>query len=181
MIVTSQLILVLTAAILFYAAFDDFRHYKIRNEVVLALAGLYLVYAVLAGSWTNLAWNFGFATLLFLLMLFFYSMRLMGGGDLKLLTVAFLWVGPFCALPFAVCLFFFAGIHSLAAKFKLVESQVEGGRKKIAFAPSIAASLISVFIVGCLDDNMRSFAYGNFGIWIHRIIHELLPGIPNLQ
>jgi prepilin peptidase CpaA len=179
--VTSQLILVITVAVLFYAAVDDFRHYKIRNEVILVLAGLYLVYAILVGSWTNLAWNFGFAMLLFLLMLVLYSMRIMGGGDLKLLTVAFLWVGPFCALPFAVFLFFFAGIHSLAAKFKLIEFRVEGGRKAIAFAPSIAAALISVFMVGCLDDNMRSFAYGNFGIWIHRIIHELLPGIPNLR
>jgi prepilin peptidase CpaA len=178
--ILSQLILVLTAAVLFYVAFTDLKHYKIRNEFILVLTGLFLLYVIIVGSWTTLVWNFGFATLLFLLMLFFYSMKLMGGGDLKLLTVAFLWVGPFCAMPFAVFLFFFAGIHSLAAKFKFVESRVEGEYKAIAFAPSIAAALIGVFMVGCLNDNMRSAVYGNFGMWLQHLIHELLPGIPNI-
>ena len=94
---------------------------------------------------------FGFAALLFLIMLYFYSMKLMGGGDLKLLTVAFLWVGPFCGLPFALFLLLFASVHVLAAKFKLVEAQIANGRKRLAFAPSIAAALIGVFMVGCLQ------------------------------
>ena len=104
----SQTVLILTGAVLFYAAFTDFRHYKIRNEVILVLVGLFLLYVLILGSWTTLAWNFGFAALAFLFMLYFYSMGLMGGGDLKLLTVALLWVGPFCATPFAILLFFFA-------------------------------------------------------------------------
>ena len=78
-------------------------------------------------------------------------MKLMGGGDLKLLTVAFLWVGPFCALPFALFLLLFSGIHILAVKFKLVEAQIANGRTHLAFAPSIAAALICVFMVGCLQ------------------------------
>jgi prepilin peptidase CpaA len=178
--IVSQTVLVLTAAVLFYAAFTDLKHYKIRNEVILVLAGLFLLYVIITNSWTTLVWNFGFAALLFLLMLYFYSMRLMGGGDLKLLTVAFLWVGPFCAVPFAVFLLFFAGIHSLAAKLKFVETRAEGKHSAIAFAPSIAAALISVFMVGCLNDNMRSVVYGNMGMWLLHLIHELLPGIPNI-
>ena len=84
-------------------------------------------------------------------MLYYYSMKLMGGGDLKLLTVAFLWVGPFCSLPFALFLLLFAGVHVLAVKFKLLEGQIVDGRTKLAFAPSIAAALISVFMAGCLQ------------------------------
>ena len=155
------MVLILTAAVLFYVAFTDFKHYKIRNEVILVLAGLFLLYVFILGSWTTLLWNFGFAALLFLVMLYFYSMRLMGGGDLKLLTVALLWVGPSCAAPFAVFLLFFAGIHTLAAKLKFVKTRVEGEHKEaIAFAPSIAAALISIFMVGCLNDSMRSVTYG---------------------
>jgi prepilin peptidase CpaA len=177
----SQIVLILTAAVLFYVAFTDFKHYKIRNEVILVLAGLFLLYVFITGSWTTLVWNFGFAALLFLFMLYFYSMRLMGGGDLKLLTVALLWVGPFCAAPFAVFLLFFAGVHTLAAKLKFVKSQVEGAEKMaIPFAPSIAAALISIFMVGCLNDSMRSAAYSSLGVWLHRLIRELLPGIPNV-
>jgi Flp pilus assembly protein protease CpaA len=84
-------------------------------------------------------------------MLYFYSMKLMGGGDLKLLTVALLWVGPFCALPFALFLLLFAGVHILAVKFKLAKAQLADGRTTLAFAPSIAAALICVFMVGCLQ------------------------------
>jgi Flp pilus assembly protein protease CpaA len=175
----SHIVVVLTGAVLFYVAFTDFKHYKIRNEVILVLAGLFLLYVLLVGSWTTLAWNFGFAALAFLFMLPFYSMGLMGGGDLKLLTVALLWVGPFCAVPFAVFLLIFASIHTLAAKLKFVKAQVENGSKqRIPFAPSVAAALISIFLVGCLSDNIRSDVYNTLGMWLHRLVRQVFPGMP---
>jgi len=149
--IASQVVLVLTAATLFYVALTDLKHYKIRNEVILVLTALFFLHVVLSGRWTILHWNLGFAALMFLIMLYFYSMKLMGGGDLKLLTIAFLWVGPFCALPFALFLLLFAGVHSLAVKFKLANAQLADGRTTLAFAPSIAAALICVFMVGCLQ------------------------------
>ena len=149
--IASQVVLVLTAATLFYVALTDLKHYKIRNEVILVLTALFFLHVVLSGRWTILHWNLGFAALLFLIMLYFYSMKLMGGGDLKLLTVALLWVGPFCALPFALFLLLFAGVHILAVKFKLAKAQLADGRTTLAFAPSIAAALICVFMVGCLQ------------------------------
>src|SRR5471030_944493 len=133
--VASQGVLIITAAVLFYVALADFKHYKIRNEVVLILAGLFFVHAVLSGRWTSLHWNLGFAALLFAIMLYYYSMKLMGGGDLKLLTVAFLWVGPFCALPFALFLLVFICIHIIAVKLKLVEARVASGLNWLPFAP----------------------------------------------
>jgi prepilin peptidase CpaA len=148
--VASQGVLVITAAVLFYVAFADFKHYKIRNEVVLVLAGLFFLHALLSGRWTSLQWNIGFAVLMFVIMLYYYSMKLMGGGDLKLLTVAFLWVGPFSALAFAIFLLVFVGIHILAAKFKWVDVQVVDNHKRIPFAPAIAAALIGVFMTGFL-------------------------------
>ena len=149
--IAAQVVLVLTAATLFYVALTDLKHYKIRNEVILVLTALFFLHVVLSGRWTILHWNLGFAALLFLTMLYFYSMKLMGGGDLKLLTVALLWVGPFCALPFALFLLLFAGVHILAVKFKLAKAQLADGRTTLAFAPSIAAALICVFMVGCLQ------------------------------
>jgi Flp pilus assembly protein protease CpaA len=148
--VTSQVVLILTAAVLFYVGLTDLKHYKIRNELIIVLTGLFFLHAFLSGRWTTLHWNFGFAALLFLIMLYYYSMKLMGGGDLKLLTVALLWVGPFCALPFALFLLLFICIHIFAVKLKLVEARVVGEKKWVAFAPSIAAALISVFMAGCL-------------------------------
>jgi prepilin peptidase CpaA len=171
-------VIILTGAVLFYVAFTDFKHYKIRNEVILVLAGLFLLYVFILGSWTTLAWNLGFAALAFLFMLAFYSMGLMGGGDLKLLTVALLWVGPFCAVPFAIFLLFFASIHTVAAKFKFVEVRVDnGGRQRIPFAPSVAAALITIFLVGCLNDSMRSAVYGGLGRSLYHLMRQILPGI----
>ena len=148
--IASQTVLILTGAVLFYVAFTDLKHYKIRNELILVLTGLFFLHAFLSGRWMTLPWNLGFAAILFLIMLYPYSMKMMGGGDLKLLTVAILWVGPFCALPFALFLLLFAGIHAFAVKFKLVEGKAVGKRRSVAFAPSVAAALISVFLIGCL-------------------------------
>jgi prepilin peptidase CpaA len=48
-----------------------------------------------------------FAALMFVVMLAFYSIGWLGGGDVKILTVAFLWTGSSGALPFAILLSFF--------------------------------------------------------------------------
>src|SRR5438445_5686858 len=112
----SPVVLVITAAALFYVALTDLKQFKIRNELVLVLAGLFVVHALLSGRWVSAHWNLAFAALMFCVMLYFYAQKLMGGGDVKILTVGFLWVGFGCALPFAVLLAVFAAVHVAAAK-----------------------------------------------------------------
>ena len=148
----SELVLIITAATLFYTAQNDLRHYKIRNELIFVLTALFFVHALVSGRWTSAHWNIVFALLMFIVMLFFYSHRLMGGGDVKLLSVAFLWVGIGCALPFALLLLLFVSIHTLAAKVGWADTQSAENdiRKRIPFAPSIAAALAGVFLLGCL-------------------------------
>jgi prepilin peptidase CpaA len=148
--IASQTVLILTAAVLFYAALTDLKHFKIHNELILVLTGLFFLHALLSNRWAALPWNLGFAAMLFLIMLVPYSMKMMGGGDLKLVTVALLWVGPFCALPFALFLLLFAATHAVAVRFKLVEGKAVGRRQSVAFAPSVSAALVSVFLFGCL-------------------------------
>ena len=179
--VLMQAVLILTAAILFYVAFTDLKHYKIRNDVILILAGLFFVYVALSGHWMTMFWNSVFAALLFFLMLYFYSRSLMGGGDLKLLTVAFLWVGPSCVVPFSLLLLLFVGIHVFGAKLKLVDiKQGEGQKKSIAFAPSIAAALIAIFMVGCLNSDPMLHAYHGFEMLGRQLIHYLYYLFPDL-
>jgi prepilin peptidase CpaA len=149
--VTSQIVLIITAAVLFYVALSDLRHYKIRNEFILVLTGLFFLHALLSGRWMTLYLNVGFAALLFFIMLYLYSIKWMGGGDLKLLTVAFLWVGPFCALPFAVFLLLFSNAQMLVEKFIWVKAKENNERKLMAFAPSVAAALIASFMAGCFS------------------------------
>jgi prepilin peptidase CpaA len=75
-----------------------------------------------------------------------------GGGDVKILAVAFLWTGLSGALPFAILLALFASAHGLAAKLGWVKSQITAaGRRRIAFAPSVAAALICTFMLRSLQ------------------------------
>src|SRR5262245_50164089 len=127
----SHVVLVITAAILFYVALTDFKKFKIRNELILVLAGLFAVHALLSGRWVSAHWNLAFAALMFGVMAYFYAQNWMGGGDVKILTLAFLWIGLGCAFPFAVLLAVFAGVHVAAAKFGWVEVQQIGDQKRI--------------------------------------------------
>lgn len=143
-------VLVVTAAVLLYAAIRDFRHYSISNLLVLTLTGLFLLHAILSGRWVTIYENVFFALLMFAFLLLCYARGWMGGGDVKLLTVAFLWVGVHCALVFALLLLLFASVHALAAKLKWVEARTVNGRMKIAFAPAVSAALLGSFAGGCL-------------------------------
>ena len=147
----SHVVLVITAAVLFYAALTDLKQFTIRNDLILVLVGLFVVHALLSGRWVFAHWNVTLAALMFCVMLYFYSQNLMGGGDVKILTVAFLWIGFNCALVFAVLLAVSSAVHVLAAKFKWVEVQQVGERKRIPLAPSVAAAMILCFVLGCLQ------------------------------
>ena len=148
--VASFFILFLAAATAIYAAYIDMRDFRIPNGLVLLLAGLFLLHAVLSGRWVEIHWNLALALLMFALMLLFYSRNWMGGGDVKILTVAFLWVGFRCAMPFAILLLLFSTIHVIAAKFNLVRVRMAGKRKQIAFAPTVAAAMASIFLLNCI-------------------------------
>jgi prepilin peptidase CpaA len=148
----ATVVLVIAASILFYAAWTDLKYFKIRNEVVLVLVVLFFAHALVSGRWSNIPWNIGFATLIFVFLVYFYSRNLVGGGDVKLLTVALLWTGIECALPFAVLLLIFAVIHTLATRLGWTHSlRLPGDEgERIPFAPAVAAALIGVFVLGCL-------------------------------
>jgi prepilin peptidase CpaA len=143
-------ILVLAAATLFWAALTDLREFKVRNELVAILACLYVAYALFSGGWASMPWNFGFALLMLIGGAYAYSLRQIGGGDLKLLTVAFLWTGPWRAAPFVVLLLIFTIIYYLAAKLGLAAAQRTPAGLRIPLAPSLAGALIGVFALGLI-------------------------------
>jgi prepilin peptidase CpaA len=147
---TACAVLLITAAWLVYGAVKDLRNYSVSNLFVLVLAGLFLLHAVVSGRWVTLHENIAFALLMFGLLLVCYWRGWMGGGDVKFLAVAFLWVGVRCALPFSLFLLVFALLHTAVIKLKWLEGRWVDGRLKIAFAPSVSAALIGSFALGCL-------------------------------
>ena len=135
---------------LFWVSLTDLREFKVRNELVVILAFLYLVYAFSSGTWVSMQWNLAFALLMLVGGTYAYSLQHIGGGDLKLLTVAFLWTGPWLALPFVILLLMFTIIYYVAAKsgFAIARRTPEGLR--IPLAPSLAGALIGVFALGLI-------------------------------
>jgi Flp pilus assembly protein protease CpaA len=86
----------------------------------------------------------------FALLCFAYAKHMLGGGDVKLLTVALLWTGKDGALTFSVLLLGFSAIHLLAVRMKVAQVAEAEKRAKIPYAPSIAAALIATFGLGYL-------------------------------
>jgi prepilin peptidase CpaA len=144
-------VLIITALVLLYVAFVDLKSFQIRNELILVLIGLWLVDIAITSRWSSAYWNIGFAALMLIVMAYFYHRQWMGGGDVKLAALAFLWTGIDCALIFALLLLGFALIHAACARLGWVRvGHTDSGAMRIAFAPSIAAALIGVFVLGCL-------------------------------
>jgi prepilin peptidase CpaA len=144
-------VLVITAGVLLYVALTDFKQFKIRNDMIIVLIGLFIIHACLSGRWVGAYWNLALATFMFAVTLFFYSFGWLGGGDVKILAVGFLWVGVACALIFAVLLSIFAMVHLAATKIGWAKVQQVGDHNRIPFAPSVAAALIVCFMLGCLE------------------------------
>jgi Flp pilus assembly protein protease CpaA len=147
----SQTILVISAGLLFYVALTDLKDYKVRNEFVALLMLLFFVHAFVSGRWALLPWNLAFAAAGFACLSYVYTWRVLGGGDVKLLTVALLWTGKDAALTFSILLLAFGIIHFIAVKFKFVSTITPDGPARIPYAPSIAAALIGTFVLGCLS------------------------------
>src|SRR5437879_5532317 len=103
----ATVVLAVTVAVLLYVAFIDLKHYKISNELILLLIGLFILHAFLSDRWTSAAWNLGLAAGVFLFLVYFYSRHWIGGGDIKILPVAFLWTGIECAFLFVLLLLVF--------------------------------------------------------------------------
>ena len=146
--IVSLWILVLTAVTLFWVALTDMREFKIRNELVVILGCLYVVYALVSGAWASMQWNFAFALLTLAGGIYAYSLQHIGGGDLKLLTVAFLWTGPWLAAPFVVLLLMFVVIYYVAAKLGFAAARRTSAGLRIPLAPSLAGALIAVVALG---------------------------------
>jgi prepilin peptidase CpaA len=137
-------------AVLLYVGFTDFRTFKIRNDVLLLLVALYVLLAIVSRPSIEIIENIVLAILIFAVLLWFFAQRVIGGGDVKLLSVACLWVGVHCALAFSVLLLVFLLLHLGAARMGWASTKPMAGRYAIPYAPSVAGALIGVILLGCV-------------------------------
>jgi Flp pilus assembly protein protease CpaA len=139
-----------TVALLCYIGVTDFRSFKIHNSSVLLLLVLYILYAIGGRSFDDILTDFLLALILFAVLLWLYSKGSIGGGDVKLVPVVCLWIGTHCALLFSLLLLLFVVLHLGAVRAGWTPTDPIAGRRTIPYAPSLAAALIGVIVLGCL-------------------------------
>ena len=75
------------------AAFEDFRHLRIRNDICIAVAALFIPFAFTL-SLHDVGMHVISAAIIFAVTATMFFMRLFGGGDAKLLAALALWFLP---------------------------------------------------------------------------------------
>jgi prepilin peptidase CpaA len=80
------------------AAVKDAREYRIPNTTVLCLVAAFIPYAAVQGSWMFLLWALAAGGVMFAVCAGMFAVRLVGGGDAKLIAAMALWT-QFAAMP----------------------------------------------------------------------------------
>lgn len=126
--------------VLAYVIVDDLLHFRIKNSVIILLGLLSFTHLLAQPNLNVLLWHSVFAVFGFGLLIIAYLRGLIGGGDTKLLAVAFFWTGHETALTYSIFMFLLTLGYWAGAKFGPLPSQSVGGRLKIPFGPSIAGA-----------------------------------------
>src|ERR1700754_2827323 len=109
----SQIVLLTAGAVLLTAAGEDFLDFVISNRLVLALTGLYPIYAFTAGDSADWVGGLLVGVAVLAVGLFLFTFNWIGGGDAKLLAAVSLWAGPSLILPFFLLTGFAGGVLAL--------------------------------------------------------------------
>lgn len=87
------------AATVIAAALSDVKRLIIPNRLCAVIAALYPAYALTAPVPVAYGWAAGVALVVFAVGAALFSMRLVGGGDVKFLTAVSLWAGAEHIVP----------------------------------------------------------------------------------
>lgn len=132
-----------------YIAYVDFRTFRIPNRALLLLLALYVLGSIFYVRLTGVIGDGLFAALVFAICLLFYSRNALGGGDVKFLPVAFLFIGVRDALPFCIFLFFFILMHYSAIRLGWARSRMIAGRHLMPYAPSVTGAFLATNSLIC--------------------------------
>ena len=97
------------------AMVSDVRDFEIPNSLPLLLLVAYPLTALIAGfSWQQILWAFSLSGLMLAIAIILFLLRIMGGGDGKLLAASVLWIGQERLWEFLFMTTFAGGVLALA-------------------------------------------------------------------
>ena len=109
-----SLVIFCFVVLLIWTAISDIRSFVIPNKLCLAIAGLYPVYVMTSTQTPDWPIAVAIAAGVFLIGTALFAFNLIGGGDVKLLSVTLLWAGPEFGVMFLVMTVLFGGALAIA-------------------------------------------------------------------
>ena len=102
------------AALLLWAAGEDFHRLTIPNWVSLSMIGLYPIHVLASPVPVNWPMAAAIASVTFAVGFFLFALKMVGGGDVKLLTATSLWADPALFPSFILLTTIAGGVIGLA-------------------------------------------------------------------
>jgi prepilin peptidase CpaA len=129
------------------AAFTDLRRRQIDNWLNAAIAcGAPLFWLVSQQTWVDIAFHIVIALLMFILLAGLFALRVMGGGDVKLLSALALWIEPVWFVQLLVVMSVLGGLLTLVIAVWHFASRRQG---RIAVPYGIAISFAGLWALAC--------------------------------
>lgn len=132
---------------LIYLSYIDILNYKIYNKSILIL---FLSFLILSPFYLNMRDIFErsiFAFAIFFILLLPFIKGLIGGGDIKLLAVVFLWIGIEQAIDFYLYLSLFTIFFILISIIGIIPKFKNNKKTYIPFGPAISCAAILNFLL----------------------------------
>lgn len=111
---TANLLVLIFPALVVYAAAMDVFTMRIANGISIALVLTFFIAALVAGlSLDQVVVHLGVGLAVLIANMLLFQLRLIGGGDAKLLSAASLWIGYGQLVPFIAYVTIFGGLLAL--------------------------------------------------------------------
>jgi prepilin peptidase CpaA len=135
------------AIALLVAAFTDLRSRHIGNWLNggIALAAPLFWWASGMTLWPEIALQLGVALGTFAVLAGLFALRVMGGGDVKLLSALALWIAPMLFLKLLIVMALLGGVLTLVFGARHV---IRRQREKLAIPYGVAIALAGLWVLG---------------------------------
>ncbi|WP_128892003.1 prepilin peptidase [Erythrobacter sp. HKB08] len=140
-------LLVALAIALLVAAFTDIRRRQIDNWLTgaIALAAPAFWWSSGLSLWPDVALQFAVAVGAFAVLAGLFALRMMGGGDVKLLTALALWIAPSLFLKLLIIMALVGGVLTVVmGSWHVMRRQ----RDKLAIPYGVAIAIGALWVLG---------------------------------
>ena len=131
-------IVLLYAYCICYAIVSDIRELRVPNWIPIALVLGFAPYAIWSWNELQLPMRLVVVAIIFCISFIFYYMRLLGGGDVKLLSSISLWVAPVDILAFVILMGLIGAALALALMLMRKLFGRDGPLARVRVPPSVA-------------------------------------------